>query len=545
MTVSIILPSIDLVTDPENDVDVNGANVALWIQLKTYANHPAFSELELFLAPRDISNPAAIQRFAQLLLAPENRGKGRLAIHSIYSLGDVWADGRERILHTDDLWALMRDRRLRDQYARGKMIHISDTHCLGHHALHQSMHQVNRLPRRRGDTIVACSAATADAIRQSYGPNFPYAVTYCHRRIDEAGLVPGDSARKTKVRQELGLPTHLKLGVYLGRVTPAMKGDLTLLIDSLVAMEDPMVGIVIAGVSNMKGYHQLLMDYATSQGVGDRVFIFGRFAPSKRAAWYQAADVFLFPSDTINEAFGQTTLEAMACGLPVIQSAWSGMKETVKPEYGTLVSTTTAPVPERVAAMTGAVDVAPQFLCLAQATVIDRDEWYGAFRSWMTDDDRRAEGGRSARLAFEERFADPGASDRWADLLSRILAGAANAPEERRNDRQQLPWEANYDLIQEAYASLPWDDRTIFEETSRGNEWRQGREQPIIYDEMSAVLDTTLLAAIQERVANAPASAEDLAKVLSGDTITRRDVVYHAMFLAKQGFLRFKPFVSA
>jgi hypothetical protein len=43
MRVSVILPSIDLVTDPENDVDVNGANLALWIQLRTYANHAAFT----------------------------------------------------------------------------------------------------------------------------------------------------------------------------------------------------------------------------------------------------------------------------------------------------------------------------------------------------------------------------------------------------------------------------------------------------------------------------------------------------------------------
>jgi hypothetical protein len=25
-----------------NDLDVNGANIAVWIQLRTFANHPAF-----------------------------------------------------------------------------------------------------------------------------------------------------------------------------------------------------------------------------------------------------------------------------------------------------------------------------------------------------------------------------------------------------------------------------------------------------------------------------------------------------------------------
>jgi glycosyltransferase involved in cell wall biosynthesis len=48
------------------------------------------------------------------------------------------------------------------------------------------------------------------------------------------------------------------------------------------------------------------------------------------AASWRAADIFVSLSDNIQETFGITPIEAMACGLPVLVSDWNGYKDTVR-----------------------------------------------------------------------------------------------------------------------------------------------------------------------------------------------------------------------
>jgi glycosyltransferase involved in cell wall biosynthesis len=57
----------------------------------------------------------------------------------------------------------------------------------------------------------------------------------------------------------------------------------------------------------------------------DTVFV-GAVPLSKTPSFYQAADVFVYPS--LNETFGLPILEAMACGCPVVTSNLTAMPET-------------------------------------------------------------------------------------------------------------------------------------------------------------------------------------------------------------------------
>jgi len=60
-------------------------------------------------------------------------------------------------------------------------------------------------------------------------------------------------------------------------------------------------------------------------GIGDDVVFVGGVPLEETAAFYQAADVFAYPS--FQETFGLPILEAMACGCPVVTSEVSAMPE--------------------------------------------------------------------------------------------------------------------------------------------------------------------------------------------------------------------------
>jgi glycosyltransferase involved in cell wall biosynthesis len=57
---------------------------------------------------------------------------------------------------------------------------------------------------------------------------------------------------------------------------------------------------------------------AASVGVADRVRWIGDAADADLPAYLHAADIFVFPSNSPNEAFGLVLVEAMACGKPLI-----------------------------------------------------------------------------------------------------------------------------------------------------------------------------------------------------------------------------------
>ena len=60
---------------------------------------------------------------------------------------------------------------------------------------------------------------------------------------------------------------------------------------------------------------------AAELGVADRVTFAGQVPDETRLEWYRAADVFVLPSVSRQEAFGMVQVEAMLSGLPVVSTA--------------------------------------------------------------------------------------------------------------------------------------------------------------------------------------------------------------------------------
>jgi glycosyltransferase involved in cell wall biosynthesis len=68
-----------------------------------------------------------------------------------------------------------------------------------------------------------------------------------------------------------------------------------------------------------------LFDLVRELGVQDAVRFQGPVAPEELPLWYNAADLFAYPS--VYEGFGLPVLEAMACGVPTITTQSSSLAE--------------------------------------------------------------------------------------------------------------------------------------------------------------------------------------------------------------------------
>src|SRR5207248_3522502 len=86
---------------------------------------------------------------------------------------------------------------------------------------------------------------------------------------------------------------------------------------------DPPVSLIVAGKSKTKPFERL----ARRLGVADRVRFIG-YCPDMRNCYF-AADFFVHP--TFYDPCSNVVLEAMACGLPVITSAYNGACELLHP----------------------------------------------------------------------------------------------------------------------------------------------------------------------------------------------------------------------
>jgi glycosyltransferase involved in cell wall biosynthesis len=95
---------------------------------------------------------------------------------------------------------------------------------------------------------------------------------------------------------------------------------------ALARQELPDHQLVVVGPGRDEKYVAGLHSLADELGIsGDLVFT-GGVPLEETVCFYQAADVFVYPS--LNETFGLPILEAMACGCPVVTSNTSAMPET-------------------------------------------------------------------------------------------------------------------------------------------------------------------------------------------------------------------------
>jgi len=163
----------------------------------------------------------------------------------------------------------------------------------------------------------------------------PFAAGICHTVRNP--LVTPDMAghaQRQAARARLGLPAGVPLVGNAGWLIPRKRFDVFLQVAARVSAEMPAARFVIAGDGPEEFRLKALSE---SLGIADRVIWLGWVEDMH--SLYLSLDTLLFNSDW--DAWGNTPVEAMSHGVPVVASVLNGgLGEIIShPAYGTLLPT--------------------------------------------------------------------------------------------------------------------------------------------------------------------------------------------------------------
>ncbi len=179
-----------------------------------------------------------------------------------------------------------------------------------------------RLSTRFADrvaAVIAPSSVMRDELRRR-GVTTPIAVVPTGIELDR--FRPGERAL---ARRTLGLPPDDPVVLYVGRL------DREKSVDRILAAFQTIVGTVARARLVLVGHGteaERLQRIAASLPARDRIHFLGVRPHDGVAVCYQAADVFLFASET--ETQGLVLAEAAACGVPAVAVTATGCDEVVR-----------------------------------------------------------------------------------------------------------------------------------------------------------------------------------------------------------------------
>ena len=156
------------------------------------------------------------------------------------------------------------------------------------------------------------------------------AIIYCAQAVDnEYWMKQAKTYSKTEIRTQLG--TKGKVFLAVGRLV-ALKG-FDYLLNAWGALPDEIIQqntlIIVGAGEEENDLRRIASDIKNSN------IVFTGFKPSTELPkYYAAADVFVFPS--LVDVWGLVVNEAMACGLPVLASKYTGAAQELidSPEVG-------------------------------------------------------------------------------------------------------------------------------------------------------------------------------------------------------------------
>jgi len=179
--------------------------------------------------------------------------------------------------------------------------------------LNNEVFRIEREGFRRATHIFAVSRYTAGVIERLYGVS--------RKKISVVHNAPETETREVLVSPDVARKPQV---VFLGRLTFQKGPDHFLKAASIVAQVDSDAQFILCGTGDMM---DKLRSEAHRLGIENRVHFAGFVDPAGVDQILMESKVLVMPS--VSEPFGLVALEAIRCGIPVILSKQSGVREVL------------------------------------------------------------------------------------------------------------------------------------------------------------------------------------------------------------------------
>lgn len=270
---------------------------------------------------------------------------------------DALADGLRHmvgdftILHTQDCIAARAAARVRDELAPddpNRPIVVRTVHHVDDFTT-QALIDCQRQAIMEPDELIVVSRQWQDIVAAEFGRR----ATVIYNGVNPEKVAPPSGFDRYRQRTSIGAESRF-LFLTVGGIEPR-KGTREMfeaLAELQAATAQPPMLAIVGGHSfqDHAGYRDAALARAQQLGLElERDIVqLGTVTDAELAAWYQAADAFLFPS--VKEGWGLVAMEALAAGLPLIASDIPVFREYLEPDVTALLVP-----PGDVAALTSAM----------------------------------------------------------------------------------------------------------------------------------------------------------------------------------------------
>jgi glycosyltransferase involved in cell wall biosynthesis len=180
----------------------------------------------------------------------------------------------------------------------------------------------------KGDGVIAISKDIQQHIAERYNRRNDVRLIFRGVDLESFDQTKISQRRLDSLLQAWKIDTGRPLLMLPGRLT-RWKGQEVFLRSLLLVKNTSFQALIVGDMEDNPSYTSELQNFIEQNNLADRVRLVGHCHDMPAA--FLLADIVLSTSSSQPEAFGRTTIEAMAMGKPVIATAHGGSLETVVP----------------------------------------------------------------------------------------------------------------------------------------------------------------------------------------------------------------------